>query len=371
MDNSLQSASGKKLGFGLMRLPRKLAFTDISQTKQMVDEFLEAGFTYFDTAPLYPGSEDAIGKALVARYPRDSFQLATKVNAWVSPTEGMAKKQIQSSLKRTGAGYFDNYVLHTVNRANYKKYDRFTMWDFALDLKKQGIVRNVGFSFHADAQLLEQLLNNHPEVDFVMLQINYEDWESARVQSRKNYEVACAHGKPVIVMEPVKGGKLANPPAEIKELFHNANREASYASWALRFVASLDGVKHVLSGMSNLEQMRDNISFMRDFVPLSAEEQAVIREAQTILGNSSTIGCTACEYCVEGCPQKINIPKVIEAINIEVAEGKKDAAHASYNDITAQSGLASTCVKCGACEQVCTQNLPIMKHMEQAASLFE
>ncbi len=362
---------GAELGFGLMRLPRKLAFTDVSTTSRMVDEFLEAGFSYFDTAPVYPGSEDAIGKALVKRHPRESFRLATKVNAWVAPTEAMAKKQIHGSLKRTKAEYFDYYVLHSLKRSNYTRYDRFGIWEYAQQLKDQGVVRNVGFSFHADSKLLDQILSDHPEVDFVMLQINYADWDNPQVESRRNYEVARSHGKPITVMEPVKGGKLANPPVNVRALLDEANPGASYPSWALRFVASLEGVQTVLSGMSNLQQLRDNIGFMRDFEPLSSDEQAVIRRAQALLGSSQIIGCTGCGYCVKGCPNGIDIPKVIEAINLRVANGQGSDAAELYKTAVAGRGLASSCVKCSACEQVCTQNLDIMAHMEQAASLFE
>ena len=237
-----------KLGFGLMRLPKKGLGIDIEQTSRMVDLFLEAGFTYFDTAYVYIGSEAAIKKALVERHPRTSYTLATKLNAMIAPTEKMAKKQFAASLERTGAGYFDYYLLHALMENTYTKYERFHLWDFAAKQKAEGKIRHLGFSFHAGPALLDRLLKEHPEVDFVQLQLNYAEWENPKVQSRANYEVARAHGKSIVVMEPVKGGNLADPPEEVKQLMKACRPELSYASWAIRFVASLDGIFTVLSG---------------------------------------------------------------------------------------------------------------------------
>ncbi|MBQ6118634.1 MAG: aldo/keto reductase, partial [Clostridia bacterium] len=241
----------KKLGFGLMRLPKKGIATDVEQTKQMVDLFLAAGFTYFDTAFIYPGSEAATRAALVDRYPRDSYTLATKMNAAIPGlTEKMVKNEFETSLKRTGAGYFDYYLLHALQKGNVKKYDKFDIWGFVQRKKAEGTVKHYGFSFHDKPELLDQLLTDHPDVDFVQLQINYADWEDKKTAARANYEVARKHGKPIVIMEPVKGGKLADPPEEVKGLMKAYAPEASFASWAIRFAASLEGVLSVLSGMS-------------------------------------------------------------------------------------------------------------------------
>jgi predicted aldo/keto reductase-like oxidoreductase len=361
-----------KLGFGLMRLPRKGPFIDVPQVSKMVDLFMEAGFTYFDTAYVYPGSEKAIRKALVERYPRDSYTLATKLNAFMmAPTEKAAKNQFYKSLERTGAGYFDYYLLHALMKQNYKKYDRFHLWDFVKEQKEKGLIRHFGFSFHDGPDLLEQLLTEHPEVDFVQLQINYADWENRSVTSRANYEVARKHGKSIVVMEPVKGGTLAKPPKEVREIFSEYHPELSYASWAIRFAASLDGIITVLSGMSNVDQMRDNLSYMKDFRPLDEEEQKIIQKAQQILGHSAAIPCTACHYCTEGCPRKIPIPEIFSAMNMQLGNGQHDQAAAAYRKATAGHGRASDCIKCLQCERVCPQHLSVTEYLDQCADALE
>lgn len=361
-----------KLGFGLMRLPKKGLGTDIEQTKKMVDLFMEAGFTYFDTAYVYLGSEDAARKALVERYPRESFTLATKLNAFMlAPTEKAAKKQFTTSLERTGAGYFDYYLLHALMDNNYTKYEKFHIWDFVKEQKEKGLIKHFGFSFHGSPQLLEKLLTEHPEVDFVQLQINYADWENKSVASRANYEIARRHGKSIVVMEPVKGGTLANPPKAVKKLFDDYNPNMSYASWAIRFVASLDGIITVLSGMSNVAQMEDNLSYMRDFKPLNDEEQKIIQQAQRILGASSTIPCTACHYCTKGCPKNIPIPEIFSAINKQIGNGQADEALSDYKKATDGAGKASDCIGCKQCEGACPQHINITEHLKQCAETFE
>ncbi|MCI8862379.1 MAG: Fe-S oxidoreductase [Lachnospiraceae bacterium] len=361
-----------KLGFGLMRLPKKGLHTDIEQVKHMVDLFMEAGFNYFDTAYVYMGSEAAIRKALVERYPRKSYTLATKLNAMMmAPTEKAAKNQFYTSLERTGAGYFDYYLLHAMMDGNYTKYDKFHLWDFVAEQKAKGLVKHMGFSFHAGPRLLDRLLREHPEVDFVQLQINYADWENPSVAARANYEVAREHGKSIVVMEPVKGGSLANPPAAVRKLFDGYHSDMSYASWAIRFVASLDGIITVLSGMSDTAQMEDNLSYMKRFQPLNEEEQKIIQQAQRILGNSSTIPCTACHYCTEGCPRHIPIPEIFSAMNKQLGNGQMAEAVSDYQKVTVSGGLASECIGCKQCERVCPQHLKIVDGLKQCASALE
>ena len=361
----------KKLGFGLMRLPKKLASIDVQQTKEMVDLFLEAGFTYFDTAFIYPGSEAATKEALVDRHPRESYTLATKMNAAIpGMTEKMVKKEFDTSLKRTGAGYFDYYLLHALQKGNVKRYDKFDIWGFAQEKKQKGEIRHYGFSFHDSPELLDRLLTDHPDVDFVQLQINYADWENKKVASRRNYEVARKHNKPIVIMEPVKGGKLADPPKEVKALMDAYAPNASYASWAIRFAASLPGVHTVLSGMSNTQQMRDNLSFMQSFTPLNKEELDVIRQAQVILERSAAVPCTGCRYCVEGCPKNIPIPEILEALNLHLVSGQTEEGKAAYLAATAGKGAAGDCIGCRKCERTCPQQLGITDYLKQADGLF-
>ena len=359
-----------KLGFGLMRLPRKGLSIDVEQVKTMVDLFLEAGFTYFDTAFVYPGSEKATKKALVDRHPRDSYTLATKLNCMITPTERAARNQFNTSLERTGAGYFDYYLLHSLMENNYSRYEKLHLWDFVAEQKAKGTIRNLGFSFHAGPELLDRLLTDHPEVDFVQLQLNYADWENPRVTSRANYEVARKHGKLIVVMEPVKGGQLANPPEEVKKLFNRIHPDMSYASWAIRFIASLDGILTVLSGMSNIDQMKDNLSYMKNFQPLTEEERQAIHEAQRILGRAATIPCTACRYCTEGCPQQIPIPEIFAAMNKQLGSGQIEEAKEAYRAAICEGKGAADCIGCRACEGACPQHLPITDHLKKATEMF-
>ena len=361
----------KKLGFGLMRLPKKLTSIDIEQTKAMADLFLEAGFTYFDTAFIYPGSEAAAKEALVDRHPRESYTLATKMNAAIpGMTEKMVKNEFETSLKRTGAGYFDYYLLHALSHSNVKRYDKFDIWGFAKEKKAQGLIKHYGFSFHDEPELLDRLLTEHPDVEFVQLQINYADWENDKVASRRNYEVARKHNKPIVIMEPVKGGKLASPPKEVRALMDACAPGASYASWAIRFAASLPGVLTVLSGMSNTQQMRDNLSFMRDFKPLTTEELEIIRKAQLIMESSAAVPCTACRYCVEGCPKQIPIPEIMEALNLHLVSGRTEEGRAAYAACTAGKGAAADCIGCKKCERVCPQQLGVTEYLKQANGLY-
>ena len=357
-----------KLGFGLMRLP-KLAdgSMDIPQISEMVDRFIAAGGTYFDTAYVYDNgaSEAAARDALVRRYPRDAFTLCTKLNAWMQcHDEESAKRQFWTSLERTEAGYFDFYLLHALQRNNVHKYDEYHIWEFAQELKARGLVKHWGFSFHADPELLEELLNAHPEVDLVQLQINYADWENPGVNSRRCLEICRAHGKPVTVMESVKGGILADPIPEVKQILHDANPDLSCAGWALRFVAGLDGVITALSGMSTLAQMEDNLRTMKDFRPMNADELAVIAKAQDALNRNQSIPCTACHYCTEGCPMGIPIPEIFSVYNRREGSPHFRTVR-EYNIVTQDRGKIADCIRCGQCEGACPQHLPIIDLLQK------
>lgn len=360
-----------KLGFGLMRLPRSGARIDVAQVADMVDEFLAAGFNYFDTARIYPGSESAAHKALVKRHPRDSYLIATKVNTMIAPTPALARRQFATSLRKLGCGHVDFYLLHNLMGPTHKSYELLGLWDYVSDLKRRGKVRHYGFSFHGGPELLERTLTEHPDAEFVQLQINYADWENDRITSRANYEVARAHDIPIVVMEPVKGGALANPAPEIRALFDAAAPGASYASWAVRFAASLDGVLTVLSGMSNLEQVRDNVSYMRGFAPLSPAELEVVRQAREVLGRSRDIPCTACGYCLEGCPKRIAIPDVFAAMNKQLVGGQLQEARDAYRAAQALGSLASACIACGKCESACPQHIGIIAQLRECAQALE
>ncbi len=360
-----------KLGFGLMRLPRNDDDSiDIPQVCEMVDLFIKAGGTYFDTAFAYQGSEEAVRKALVERYPRDSYTLATKlfIQTGSSITAEEAKQETLTSLERSGAGYFDYYLVHAIQRGNYQKYEEYGIWDYVRELKEKGIVKHYGFSFHADPELLEELLNKHPDAEFVQLQINYADWEHPGVQSRRNWEICKAHGKPVVIMEPVKGGILADPVDSVKAVFDKENNGMSYASWALRYAAGLDNLLAVLSGMSSVEQMKDNLSFMTDFKPLNEHEMEVIKAAQDALNADQSIPCTACHYCTKGCPMSIPIPEIFHIQNHKKGSPEFRTKR-EYTIVTQGKGKASDCIACGQCEAACPQQLPIIELLNECRSL--
>lgn len=359
----------KKLGFGLMRLPSKDGHIDVEETGRMVDCFLKAGCNYFDTAWAYEGSEEAIRKALVERYPRESFWLTTKNAAWkpTVTTKEEAEYQLTESLERTGAGYFDLYLLHNMGSGREKAFDRYDMWEFLKEKKAEGVIRHTGFSAHCSPELIDELLTKHPEVEFVQLQINYADWNHPSVRSRACYETVLRHGKQVIIMEPVKGGILANPPEQVKSLLQEAEPDRSCASWALRFALSLPGVLTVLSGMSNMQQMEDNLATLNEFSGLTEKETEIIEQARTIIDSMPLVQCTACNYCASVCPKNIGISGAFLALNTERLYHNHAAAkgNAMFNILAQGKQLPKECIECGACEKVCPQKLEIRKLLKE------
>ncbi len=370
----------KKLGFGLMRLPQLgegyAAPVDIEQLKQMVDIFIERGFTYFDTALMYVGgqSEAAAKTALVERHPRDSFALATKLHSGFFNSREERDTVFAGQLERCGVTFFDYYLLHDINSESIVKYNELDCFNWIRGLKERGLAKHIGFSFHDGPELLDEVLTAHPEMEFVQLQLNYLDWDSIGVQSRKCYEVAVRHGKPVIVMEPVKGGTLARVPEQVEALFRAADAEASVPSWAIRFAASLENVMVVLSGMSNMEQLLDNTAYMQNLQPLTEAEYTVIAKAVDAINANIAIPCTGCDYCAEGCPMDIPISRYFSLYNADKQEVKEKGWTSQgqyYDNLTKTHGKASDCAACGQCEGVCPQHLPIIEHLRTVAAHFE
>ncbi len=364
-----------KLGFGLMRLPRtdkENDVIDIEQTATMANMFLDAGLMYLDSAYVYKGSEDAARLAITSRHSRDSYYITSKLNANVAKDVEDAKNQINVSLEREGVDYIDFYLLHAISDNNIARYEEWNLFEYVKELKEMGKIKHYGFSFHGTAKLLDKILTEHDDVEFVQLQINYADWNNPSVDSKGVYEVACKHNKPIVVMEPIKGGTLANPPQQVADLLKKANPNASLASWAVRFVASLPGVMVVLSGMSNIEQMQDNLSYMSDFKPLSEEESKVIQQAMDILQSIEQIPCTGCHYCTEGCPMQIQIPDIFTAMNFELIYKNTTGAKQRYENATREPhGKASACVKCGQCEMQCPQHIQIRDWLDKVAQTLE
>jgi len=361
-----------KLGFGAMRLPRtKTGEIDIEQVKEMVDIFLDRGFTYFDTAYVYTGSEDALREALVKRHPRSAYTIATKMPLWNVYSYEDYELRFKESLDRLGVDYIDFYLLHNLSGDRIDVTEKLGGWDYMKSLKADGRAKHIGFSFHDSPERLDEILTKHPECEFVQLQINYADWDDDKVQSRRCYEVARKHNKPIVIMEPVKGGSLASMSPEIREIFKAADPDASVPSWAIRYCASLEGVITVLSGMSNAEQVLDNTGYMSSFEPLTDAEHKTIEKVVEALRSIPTIPCTACRYCVEDCPQNINIPGIIETLNDYTLFDNLDGSKRHYGFMSSRGGKASDCVECATCESRCPQQIEIMAAMKKAAGLFE
>ena len=370
----------KKLGFGLMRLPlldpNDATSIDMERTKEMVDAFLERGFTYFDTAWMYCGfkSECAAKEALVDRHSRDSFTLATKLHAGYLKTKEDRDRIFEEQMRKTGVSYFDYYLLHDMGIHNLEIYNRLDCFAWLREKKARGLVKTIGFSYHDNPELLDRILTEHPEMEFVQLQLNYLDWDSDGVQSHKCYDVAVKHGVPVIVMEPVKGGTLANLPPDAEQLLKAYRPDMSIPSWAIRFAAGLENVMMVLSGMSNMEQLLDNTGYMADLQPLNEEEQALVRRVVGIINANIAVPCTGCSYCTEGCPMHIAIPKYFSLYNADMQENKDKnwtPQGTYYKNLGKTFGKASACIGCGQCESICPQHLPIPQYLQQVAEHFE
>ena len=361
----------KNFGFGFMRLPMQDGEVDIAETNRMVDAFLDAGFNYFDTAHGYlqGKSEKTLKTCLTSRYLRDRYILTDKLTENFFKTEADIRPVFESQLEACGVDYFDFYLMHSQCSENYGHFKACRAYETAFALKEEGKVRHVGISFHGRPELLEQILTDYPQIEVVQIQFNYLDYDDPAVQSRKCYEVCVKHGKPVIAMEPVKGGNLVNLPEEAKDVLDELHG-GSPASYALRFAAGFPGMMMVLSGMSSMEQMRDNISFMQDFHPLDEREMAAVNRVREIFNAMNLIPCTACRYCTDGCPKHIAIPDLFATMNTRQLYRDWNAGY--YYDIHTMDGRkASDCVKCGKCEHVCPQHLPIRKLLENVAKEFE
>lgn len=369
----------KKLGFGLMRLPLldpdDNTSIDIKTVGKMADAFMAGGFTYFDTAaPYHRGmSEVAFREAVVKRYPRAAYTITDKLSLFMIHDKTEFPAFFAGQLERLGVDYVDYYWLHGLGGPSYRQAEEMDAFGFVQKLKADGKVKHIGLSYHDKAALLDEILTRHPEMEYVQLQLNYLDWEDATVEAHKCYEVAVKHHKPVIVMEPIKGGCLANVPESVEKLYRSYAPDMSAASWAIRFAASPSNVMMVLSGMSNEEQMADNISYMRDLQPMNGAELALVRRAADEIRASIAIPCTACRYCVDDCPMKIAIPDCFAIYNNLKQFGARQGIVATtyYGNLIQTHGKASACLKCGKCEKHCPQHLPIRKYLEDVAAALE
>lgn len=366
----------KPLGFGFMRLPKVDNVIDMEATKEMVDYFMDRGFTYFDTAVPYleQKSEAALKSALVDRYPRESYQIATKCSIQCCSDEVPPAVLFENSLKNIGVDYVDYYLIHAMNKAKAKQYEDVGAWELVKDLKKQGKIKHFGFSFHDQPEVLEEILTAHPETEFVQLQINYADMENPAVQSRRCYEIAKAHGKPIIIMEPVKGGTLAAVPTEAEEALRAVRPEETIASWALRYALSLDNVFMVLSGMSHIDHVMDNVVTAESDLVLTEADKLALKKVVDVLEAIPTIPCTDCKYCTENCPMEINIPRYFGVMNLHLRydSGKTEPSNVpSFNFAAKNAAKPSACISCGTCEARCPQGIPIIQELDNITKAYE
>ncbi|MCI8453207.1 MAG: 4Fe-4S dicluster domain-containing protein [Lachnospiraceae bacterium] len=362
----------KNFGFGCMRLPMNGGEVDKKQVCEMVDVFLRAGFNYFDTAHGYLDgkSELAIRDCLAKRHPRDCFILTNKLTAPYFDRQEEIRPFFEKQLAWCGVDYFDFYLMHAQGTENFEKFKRCKAYETALELKEEGKIRHFGISFHDRAEVLEQILTEYPQVEVVQIQFNYVDYDDSAIESRKCYEICRKHEKPVIVMEPVRGGSLASLPKAAEEVF-GALKGGSPASYAIRFAAGFEGIRMVLSGMSTLEQMKENIGFMKEFEPLSEKEKEAVEQVREIFHSMNLIPCTACRYCTAGCPKKISIPDLFACMNAKKTFQNWNSDF-YYNSVhTKQNGKASDCIKCGKCEEICPQHLKIRELLVSVAEEFE
>ena len=367
---TLTGIKTKKLGFGLMRLPTKAGLIDIKELKAMVDIFMDAGFNYFATAHPYMAlrSEGAIRKALVKRYPRDSFYLVNKLTSNFFINESQIIPLFNSQLKACGVDYFDVYLAHSLNSSNYEKFKRCNAFDVCKRLKREGKIKHFGISFHDKADVLEKILSEQPDIEIVQIQLNYLDYDDPSVEGRKCLETARKFGKDVVIMEPVKGGSLANPPEEAKKTFDKLGKN-SYASYAIRYAAGFDGVLTVLSGMGNIDMMNDNISYMKDFMPLNADEAEAVETAKAAFRSLNLIQCTSCKYCLDVCPENIPIPDYFACLNAKKQSGGWNPSM-YYSRVASSNPKPDKCIKCGKCEKACPQHLEIRKLLEDVKKAF-
>lgn len=357
------------LGFGCMRWKgRETDSIDIESVKEMIDVYAAAGGNYYDTAWAYPNSEKTLRKALVERYPRDSFYIASKCVCWTHcASEDDLERQLQESLAALGVDYLDVYLMHNLGGFRTATFEKFNCWEFMKGVKKRGLAKHIGFSAHCTPDELRQFIAQYPEAEVVQLQVNYSDWESPFFQERECVQIAHEAGLPVVVMEPLKGGLLANPPAEVKAILDEKMPQDSYATAALRFAASAPGVFTTLSGMNSIEQVRDNCSRFKSFEPLSAEESATMLKANKALNACNIVPCTSCDYCAKVCPRNIGISRALSVYNQFLAY--KDPASAKFQmgfvvRFNGGKALPVDCIKCGACEAACPQNIQILDAFE-------